>query len=171
VKASIFSRAKAYLDAMPAGVSGRQGHDATFKAAVALIHGFALSDEDAWPLLVEFNKRCKPPWSGKELAHKLQDARKVDRHPLPYGHLLNNGSRRLRAQCYRVKVPEPAKPRILGRIVCPDIPPLPPEPAGNIRNEAPVPTGKPDFYVPPLEKSFREQAMEFWRSLRQKRQG
>jgi hypothetical protein len=34
-------------------------------------------------LLREFNERCQPPWTDKELAHKLTDARKVVGPTLP----------------------------------------------------------------------------------------
>ena len=35
-----------------------------------------LSDSEAMLLLEEYNARCQPPWSGKELSHKLADARR-----------------------------------------------------------------------------------------------
>ena len=55
---------------------------------LALVHGFALSRAQAWPIMLEFNARCDPPWSEKELAHKLDDAAKLARHSKPRGHLL-----------------------------------------------------------------------------------
>jgi hypothetical protein len=73
---------------MPLAVSGNHGHDATFAVAVTLRHGFALSKAAAWPIMREFNARCEPPWSEKELEHKLDSAEKVTRHPKPRGHLL-----------------------------------------------------------------------------------
>ena len=36
----------------------------------------------------EFNARCDPPWSEKELEHKLDSAEKVTRHSQPRGYLL-----------------------------------------------------------------------------------
>ena len=45
---TLFDRARGYVAAMPAAISGQGGHQATFNVAVALIHGFALSDEQAW---------------------------------------------------------------------------------------------------------------------------
>ena len=38
--------------------------------------------------MLEFNARCDPPWSEKELEHKLDDAAKLARHSKPRGHLL-----------------------------------------------------------------------------------
>jgi hypothetical protein len=63
---------------MPAAVSGQGGHNQTFTAACVLVQGFGLSHQDAWPLLKEYNERCQPPWSDKELWHKLEDAEKAD---------------------------------------------------------------------------------------------
>ena len=48
---------------------------------------FALTEEEAWPVLLEYNRRCRPPWS-KELRHKLKDTAKEGRQPLPRGYLL-----------------------------------------------------------------------------------
>ena len=36
----------------------------------------ARTAEEAWPLLLEWNQQCEPPWSERELAHKLSDALK-----------------------------------------------------------------------------------------------
>ena len=71
-------RARAYVAAMPPAISGQGGHDATFKAAVALVKGFGLDAGTALDLLREFNERCEPPWSEKELLHKIDDAGKAD---------------------------------------------------------------------------------------------
>ena len=73
---------------MPPAISGNHGHDATFAVALALCHGFALSRAQAWPIMLEFNARCDPPWSEKELEHKLESASKVTRHSRPRGYLL-----------------------------------------------------------------------------------
>jgi hypothetical protein len=55
---------------------------------LALCHGFALSKAQAWPIMQEFNARCKPPWNERELEHKLDHAAKVTRHPQHRGYLL-----------------------------------------------------------------------------------
>ena len=85
---SLLARASAYVAAMPPAISGNRGHDATFAVASALVHGFALSRDQAWPIMLEFNARCDPPWSEKDLEHKLDDATKLTRHSKPRGHLL-----------------------------------------------------------------------------------
>lgn len=80
-------RALAYLDKMPAGISGQLGHNPTYAAAVAMVHGFGLSPERALTLLLDhYNPRCEPPWSEKELEHKVTDAAEKQ-HSKPYGWL------------------------------------------------------------------------------------
>ena len=81
-------RARKYVAQMPSAVSGKGGHDATFAVAMTLIHGFALSEIDAWPILLEYNARCQPCWSERELRHKLSEAGKLSRPSKPRGHLL-----------------------------------------------------------------------------------
>jgi hypothetical protein len=79
-------RASRYLAAMPAAISGSGGHRATFAAACALVRGFALSEDDALALLVaEFNPRCAPMWSIRDLRHKVRQAHQRAR--LPFGFL------------------------------------------------------------------------------------
>jgi hypothetical protein len=81
-------RIRAYLATMDDAVSGQGGHVATFKVACVLIQGWALSIDEARCYLHEYNARCKPPWSEKDLEHKLADAVK---EPLTrvYGYLRN----------------------------------------------------------------------------------
>lgn len=71
---TLLEAAKSHLMKMPPSVSGERGHDKAIKAAVALVKGFDLTEEEAFPLLVEWNKNCVPPWSEKELRHKLKEA-------------------------------------------------------------------------------------------------
>ena len=85
----LLERARKYVSRMDAAVSGSGGHTATFKVSVALIHGFALAWAEAWALLIEYNERCQPRWSLKELEHKLKQAQGgVHKHPR--GHLLGD---------------------------------------------------------------------------------
>lgn len=74
----ITERAGKYLATMEPSVSGAGGHNACYAAACALIHGFALDDAAALSLLASaYNPRCSPPWSDKELRHKVAQARKA----------------------------------------------------------------------------------------------
>jgi hypothetical protein len=70
---SSFERARTYIAAIPGAVSGAGGHNQTFVAACKLVE-FGLSPDEAWSLLVEYNRRCAPAWSERELRHKLDDA-------------------------------------------------------------------------------------------------
>jgi Bifunctional DNA primase/polymerase, N-terminal len=74
------TRAALYLDTMDPAISGQGGHNATMRAAVQLVCGFNLSTEDAFDLLFHFyNPRCVPPWSERELRHKVESAARADR--------------------------------------------------------------------------------------------
>ncbi|QKK08453.1 MAG: bifunctional DNA primase/polymerase [Planctomycetota bacterium] len=85
-------RAAAYLDAMPPAVSGQGGHNATYAAATAMVHGFGLDAEAALRLLLgRYNPRCEPPWSEKELRHKVEDAASKP-HDKPFGWLRDSGA-------------------------------------------------------------------------------
>jgi hypothetical protein len=80
-------RAAAYLDAMSPAISGLGGHNATYAAATALVHGFALDRETAFRMLCGgYNPRCQPPWTENELRHKVEDAA-TKPHDKPYGWL------------------------------------------------------------------------------------
>ena len=70
---------------MPVAVSGNRGHDATFHVACTLVLGFNLSPSEAFPLMIEYSGRCKPPWTEAEIRHKLEDA---DKQPGERGKLL-----------------------------------------------------------------------------------
>lgn len=68
-------RARRYLARVAPAVSGAGGHVATLLAAEHLVRGFQLDDETALELLGEWNLTCLPPWSERELVHKVREAR------------------------------------------------------------------------------------------------
>ena len=82
-------RAKAYVAKIPGAISGQGGHDDTFVVAIKLIHGFQLSDKQAMTIFKEYGARCKPPWSLKELEHKLASARKDANDPAAIAKIIN----------------------------------------------------------------------------------
>ena len=87
---AVVERARRYVAAMPAAISGEKGHDATFSAACALVHGFLLPEQTAYALLAaEFNPRCQPRWSFAELEHKVRSAAGV-KCVKPPGYLLGD---------------------------------------------------------------------------------
>ncbi len=81
------TRASKYVATMDPSISGSGGHDAAFAVACALVKGFDLSIEQARTIFVsEYNPRCEPPWSDKEIEHKLKSAAESSREA---GYLLN----------------------------------------------------------------------------------
>jgi hypothetical protein len=80
-------RASRYLARIDGAVSGQAGHQTTWDAAIALVRGFSLPTDVALDLLVnEYNPRCSPPWSEKELRHKVDSA--AGQSQLPDGYLI-----------------------------------------------------------------------------------
>jgi hypothetical protein len=67
-------QARSYIAHIPPAVAGEGGDAQTFRVACVLVLEFGLSVEDALPLMQEFNRRCCPPWSTRELLHKLEMA-------------------------------------------------------------------------------------------------
>ena len=74
MKLSPMERARLYVAKCLPAVSGQGGHDDTFHVACVLVNGFALDEADALILLLEFNRRCLPPWTEAELVHKIKSA-------------------------------------------------------------------------------------------------
>lgn len=71
---SAIDRARAYIERMPEAISGSGGHTATWNVARKLAD-FGLSESEILGVLVnDYNPRCQPPWSQRELEHKAADA-------------------------------------------------------------------------------------------------
>jgi hypothetical protein len=70
-------RAIAYLATIEPSVSGQKGSNKTFGAVCRVGPGFDLTEEEAYRLIdAHYNPRCVPPWSEKEIRHKVADAYK-----------------------------------------------------------------------------------------------
>jgi hypothetical protein len=88
----IEERATKYLACCDPTVSGSRGHDVLFRVTCALVWGFALCPDVALRLLREvYNPRCLPPWSERELEHKINGALAAE-HLMPRGYLLGEGA-------------------------------------------------------------------------------
>jgi hypothetical protein len=88
----VIERARRYLAKLPPAVSGQGGHAAAFRAACRLVIGFGLERDDALNRLREWNEtHCQPPWSERELEHKVDDALK---QPGWRGYLLSKSDRK-----------------------------------------------------------------------------
>lgn len=84
-------RARSYVAQMPTAISGAGGHSATMAVARACATGFGLDEGGVLDVLREFNMRCTPPWSDRELQHKAREAtHKPDPKGNAIGHLLSS---------------------------------------------------------------------------------
>ena len=70
-------RARAFLQRVDPAVAGQQGDLRTFRVCCRIVRGFDLSDDEAVRALTEWNARCEPPWSERELRQKVTNARTV----------------------------------------------------------------------------------------------
>jgi hypothetical protein len=84
---NVFERARKYVAKMDPAIEGQNGSRDEFKAAVVCVRGFRLSAGETRTILDEHNQRCVPPWSEKEIEHKIADA--INKSTLPYGWLLD----------------------------------------------------------------------------------
>jgi hypothetical protein len=82
-------RCRAYVERMEGAVSGQDGHARTLAAARVIFWGFDLSPSEGWPILLDYNQKCSPPWTTKELEHKMKEAMKPDAK-FRRGHLLGD---------------------------------------------------------------------------------
>lgn len=83
-------RASAYLAAIEGGSRGAGNSlgAAAFRAALALVRGWALSEDAALTMLErEYAPRCSPPWTHRELLGMVRRASMATR--TGYGWLLN----------------------------------------------------------------------------------
>lgn len=80
-------RARKYLAKIPAAVSGDAGHLQTWNAVSHVMIGFDLDADTTMSLIAgDYNPRCDPPWSEKELLHKIHDV--AQRSTRDRGYLL-----------------------------------------------------------------------------------
>lgn len=87
-EAKIIDRARRYVRKLPPSIDGSNGSKPAMNAARALRWGFCFDEATAFSIFAdEFNGRCVPPWSEKEIIHKLADAAKPDPLGRPLGYL------------------------------------------------------------------------------------
>lgn len=67
-------RARKYLAKLPAAVSGDGGHTQMFNAVCVAMFGFDLDADTTRHVIEEYNQRCDPPWSEREVLHKIRSA-------------------------------------------------------------------------------------------------
>jgi hypothetical protein len=79
---NVIDRARQYVAAIPPAISGQHGDVHTFRVCCRVVRGFALGDDEALAVLRDWNSRCEPPWSDRELVEKLSRARRYGREPI-----------------------------------------------------------------------------------------
>ena len=102
-------RIRLYLDKCDNAVAGARGHDTTYSVACAILNGFDLTEDETFAYLLQYNQRCAPPWSDKELRHKAREAARA-KHDKPRGHFLKDRAPSPKAYSeYKAPVHEPMK--------------------------------------------------------------
>ncbi len=74
--AEVIELARAFLERHGPAIEGQGGDEHTFIACAYLRRNLALTEDEAWPLLVEWSAGCSPPWSEDELAAKMRGGAK-----------------------------------------------------------------------------------------------
>ena len=70
---TVIAAARNRLIAHGPAIQGQGGDTKTFQVGAILLNDFALSWDQAFPLALEWNTRCVPPWEPSELAGKLRN--------------------------------------------------------------------------------------------------
>lgn len=78
----VLDRARRYLARVEPAIAGQHGDLHTYRVCCRIVRGFGLDDQDAFRVLIEWNERCVPPWTARDLAAKIAHARKYGREPL-----------------------------------------------------------------------------------------
>jgi hypothetical protein len=73
------ARARRFLQSVQPAISGCQGDLHTFRICCRVVRGFDLSDDQALSVMSDWNERCQPAWSERELLTKVHNARRYGR--------------------------------------------------------------------------------------------
>jgi hypothetical protein len=74
-RARLLERWRKYVSEMQAAISGQNGSGKLFAVACTCFR-FALTFDEALLICRQYNQRCKPVWSFREIKHKLDSAQK-----------------------------------------------------------------------------------------------
>lgn len=81
-----------YLSKCPGAISGSGGHNQCFFVTMQLYWGFGLDESQTLAHLLQYNIKCQPQWSERELKHKVASAAKQPQTQ-PRGYLIGgNGA-------------------------------------------------------------------------------
>ncbi len=67
-------RATKWIEKAEPAIAGQKGHSKFFYVCCALFQKFGLTLDQAYPMILVYNSRCQPPFSKKEVDHKVVDA-------------------------------------------------------------------------------------------------
>lgn len=84
-------RCRAFIDRCEPAISG-QGGFARTKGICGIGGDFGLEPDEFWPILLDWNSRCVPPWKEEELERKLR--RVHDLRTEPFGWRLNENPKK-----------------------------------------------------------------------------
>lgn len=70
---SAIERCRRYVAKMPPAIAGQNGHNQCFAVACTCFR-FGLDLPEARQVMDEFSSRCQPPWSDREIDHKIKSA-------------------------------------------------------------------------------------------------
>src|SRR5262249_35343459 len=73
---SALARAEKYLAAVPPAIEGNNGDHHTYITCCKLVRDFGLTETEALDLLQDWNNRCQPPWTERELREKIRNAQR-----------------------------------------------------------------------------------------------
>lgn len=106
-EATMYERARAYLDKCEPAVAGQEGDRTTYRTACMLVNDFQLDDDTAFALFAEWNLRCNPPWDERDLRAKIRHARNYASKPagnLAEKQLERQNANRRKDEIIRAKV-------------------------------------------------------------------
>ena len=67
----LIHRAESYAATIDPAISGEQGHNKMLYFCGKMLQFFGLSVEEALPIILRYNERCQPPFSMREVLHKI----------------------------------------------------------------------------------------------------
>lgn len=91
---TILDRAALCVATRPPAIEGQGGNATTFGVASLLVWGFGLSPDEAMGIMLQYNARCEPPWSQRELTRMLASAL-TKGGDKPRGHMVGEGKHEL----------------------------------------------------------------------------
>jgi hypothetical protein len=78
----VVERARRYLARIEPAIAGQHGDLHTFRVCCRIVRGFGLNPQEALGILNDWNARCSPPWTERDLVDKIARAQKYGREPL-----------------------------------------------------------------------------------------